>query len=44
MLEERIESFDEILEDVTAQRALRPKRFEDYIGQEQVKDKLKVYV
>ncbi len=44
MLEERIVSSDEILEDVTAQRALRPKRFEDYIGQEQVKDKLKVYV
>ena len=37
-------SSNEIMEDVTAQRALRPKRFSDYIGQEQVKNKLKVYV
>ena len=44
MLEERIVSSNEIMEDVTAQRALRPKRFSDYIGQEQVKNKLKVYV
>ena len=44
MLEERIVSSNEIIEDVTAQRALRPKRFSDYIGQEQVKNKLKVYV
>ena len=44
MLEERIVSSNEIMEDVTAQRALRQKRFSDYIGQEQVKNKLKVYV
>lgn len=44
MLEERIVSSNEIMEDVTAQRTLRPKRFSDYIGQEQVKNKLKVYV
>ena len=40
MLEERIVSSNEIMEDVTAQRALRPKRFSDYIGQEQVNIKL----
>lgn len=44
MLEERIVSSNEIMEDVAAQRVLRPKRFSDYIGQEQVKNKLKVYV
>lgn len=44
MLEERIVSSNEIMEDVAAQRALRPKRFSDYIGQEHVKNKLKVYV
>lgn len=44
MLEERIVSSNEIMEDLTAQRVLRPKRFSDYIGQEQVKNKLKVYV
>lgn len=44
MLEERIVSSSEIIEDATVQRVLRPKRFSDYIGQERVKNKLKVYV
>lgn len=44
MLEERIVSAKEIDEDVNSKRALRPKKFEDYIGQDQVKNKLKIYV
>lgn len=44
MLEERIISPSESLEDVKIQKNLRPKRFSDYIGQEKVKTKLKVYV
>lgn len=44
MLEERIISSNEIIEDLKIQKNLRPKRFEDYIGQSQVKTKLKVYV
>ncbi len=44
MLEERIVSSNEIIEDAAVQRVLRPKRFSDYIGQEHVKNKLKVYV
>ena len=44
MLEERIISSNEILEDVKIQKNLRPKRFSDYIGQNRVKTKLKVYV
>lgn len=44
MLEERIISSNEIIEDLKIQKNLRPKKFEDYIGQSQVKTKLKVYV
>ena len=44
MLEERIISPSESIEDVKIQKNLRPKRFSDYIGQEKVKTKLKVYV
>ena len=44
MLEERIISSSETLEDVKIQKNLRPKRFSDYIGQDKVKTKLKVYV
>ncbi|MEE0510696.1 MAG: Holliday junction branch migration DNA helicase RuvB [Peptococcaceae bacterium] len=44
MLEERIISSNEIIEDVKIQKNLRPKRFSDYIGQNRVKTKLKVYV
>lgn len=44
MLEERIVSAKEIEEDINSKRALRPKRFDDYIGQDQVKNKLKIYV
>lgn len=44
MLEERIVSSSEMIEDVKMQKNLRPKRFADYIGQSKVKNKLKVYV
>ncbi len=44
MLEERIIASTEISEDIRAQKTLRPKRFDDYIGQQQVKEKLLVYV
>lgn len=44
MLEERIVSSNEIIEDVKMQKNLRPKRFADYIGQSKVKNKLKIYV
>ena len=44
MLEERIISPSESIEDVKIQKNLRPKRFSDYIGQEKVKTKLTVYV
>lgn len=44
MLEERIIASTEITEDARTQKVLRPKRFDDYIGQKQVKEKLLVYV
>lgn len=44
MLEERIISPSESIEDVKVQKNLRPKRFDDYIGQNKVKTKLKIYV
>lgn len=44
MLEERIVSSNEMIEDVKMQKNLRPKRFADYIGQSKVKNKLKIYV
>lgn len=44
MLEERIISSNETIEDARVQKNMRPKRFSDYIGQTKVKTKLKIYV
>ncbi len=44
MLEERIVSSAEIVEDSRVQKNLRPKRFHDYIGQEAIKSKMQIYV
>lgn len=44
MLEERIVSPNEIMDDSTTSKMQRPKVFKDYIGQENVKNKLLVYV
>ncbi|MEE0435422.1 MAG: Holliday junction branch migration DNA helicase RuvB [Peptococcaceae bacterium] len=44
MLEERIISSHETIEDARVQKNMRPKRFSDYIGQTKVKTKLKIYV
>lgn len=44
MLEERIISSAELVEDSRVQKNLRPKRFHDYIGQDAIKNKMKVYV
>ena len=44
MLDERIISPNETPEERQSQKALRPKTFDDYIGQNDVKRKLSVYV
>ncbi|MDO4281048.1 MAG: Holliday junction branch migration DNA helicase RuvB [Peptococcaceae bacterium] len=44
MLEERLISPGELIEDAKVQKSLRPKQFDDYIGQQSVKNKLKIYV
>jgi len=43
-LEDRILSPDELREEKKLQKSLRPREFEDYIGQEKLKEKLSLFI
>lgn len=43
-MEKRIITTNETLEDIRIEKSLRPKKFEEYIGQEKAKSTLKIYI
>lgn len=43
-MEERITAPEELYDEEELQKTLRPKRFEEYIGQEKLKEKLRIFI